>query len=365
MALSRRHHRKKLRDRRRRGREPSVPGGQVEAPPEADATTVKVFRYGPNRLHEDDVDSWGELKPLIDNSAPVTWIDVRGLANVKLIEHLAERYKIHPLALEDVMHLHQRPKVDRYEDNTLLVVRMARLLEGRVLDVEQVSIVVCGDTILTFQEHEGDSFEPLRRRIRESRGRIRGMQADYLAYALLDSLVDALFPVLEEYGEYLESIEVKIFEKPEEVELEQIHELRRELLSLRRSVWPLREMITNLVRDEFGGDVIQPFLRDVADHAIQVAEVIDSHREHAGGLLDVYLSALGHQQNEVMKLLTIIGSIFIPLSFMVGLYGMNFDTSSPYNMPELSFRYGYFVLVGVMATVVIGMLSYFRRKRWF
>lgn len=238
--------------------------------------------------------------------------------------------------------------------------------DGGEFEVEQLSVFVTNNVVITFQEHEGDCFGELRRRIRDGGGRVRSEGAPYLCYALFDALADSYFPVVEEFGERLEALEQAIFVEPEEEQLQRVHALRRDLIALRRAAYPLREMLLGLIRDEhpFFDESVRLYLRDCVDHAIQVAELVDNHREHASSLLDIYLSSVGHRANEVMKVLTMIATIFIQLSFLVGLYGMNFDTSSPYNMPELSFRFGYPALVTTMLSVVFGMLYYFRKKRW-
>lgn len=337
------------------------PPGHLEAPEGASETKVRVIRYDAASVEEfTGVDAI----PLTHKG--VLWVDVVGLASLEVAETIAARFKLHPLAMEDALRLHQRPKFESYAEHVYGVAKIVHFPKDGDFEAEQLSVFVTNNVVITFQEHEGDCFGELRRRIREGGGRIRSEGAAYLCYALFDALADSYFPVVEEFGERLEALEEAIFVEPEEAQLQRIHRLRRELIALRRAAYPLREMLLGLIRDEhplFDASV-RLYLRDCVDHAIQVAELVDNHREHATSLLDIYLTSVGHRANEVMKVLTMIATIFIPLSFLVGLYGMNFDTNSPYNMPELGFRFGYPVLISVMMSVVMGMVFYFRKKRW-
>lgn len=337
------------------------PPGHLEAPQGASATTVRVIRYD-----ADGVETSSGVESIPSAHKGVLWVDVVGLASLDVAQAIAARFKLHPLAMEDALRLHQRPKFESYADHVYGVAKIVHFPKGGEFEAEQLSVFVTDNVVITFQEHEGDCFGELRRRIREGGGRIRNEGAAYLCYALFDALADSYFPVVEEFGERLEALEEAIFVEPEEAQLQSIHRLRRELIALRRAAYPLREMLLGLIRDEHPlfDDSVRLYLRDCVDHSIQVAELVDNHREHATGLLDIYLTSVGHRANEVMKVLTMIATIFIPLSFLVGLYGMNFDTSSPYNMPELSFRFGYPMLIGVMMSVVMGMVYYFRKKRW-
>ena len=337
------------------------PPGHLEVPQGASETTVRVIRYDAGSVEElEGVDA------IPATHKGVLWVDVVGLASLDIAKTVAARFNLHPLAMEDAFRLHQRPKFESYADHVYGVAKIAHLSKDSDFDLEQLSVFVTDHVVITFQEREGDCFGELRRRIREGGGRIRNEGAPYLCYALFDALTDSYFPVIEEFGERLEALEQAIFVEPEEAQLQKVHQLRRDLIALRRAAYPLREMLSSLIHDEHPlfNKTVQLYLRDCVDHAIQVAELVDNHREHASSLLDIYLSSVGHRANEVMKVLTMISTIFIPLSFLVGLYGMNFDVESPYNMPELGFRYGYPALIGAMMSVVMGMVYYFRRKHW-
>jgi len=299
---------------------------------------------------------------LFKDKPTVTWVNVNGLHDVEIIEKLGKSFDLHPLVLEDIVHTGQRAKVDDYENYEFIVLRMLSYNEemGQIGD-EQVSFILGPTWLLSFQEHEGDVFDYVRRRLRSRKGRIRKAGADYLAYALLDAVVDHYFVVLEKLGDRVESVGEEVAENPRPDDLEEIRHLKRELLFLRKSVWPLREVLNSLQRGEspLFEEHTLVYLRDVYDHAVQVIDTVENFRDMTGGILDVYHSSLSNRMNEVMKVLTIIATIFIPLSFVAGLYGMNF-----LHMPELKWRYGYPVALGLMAAVAGGMLFYFRRKKW-
>ncbi len=293
----------------------------------------------------------------------VSWINVDGLQDVAPIETIAERFGLHPLALEDIVHTDQRPKAEEYDGSLFIVLRMLSYNEAaQAVDDEQVSVMLGPGWVLSFQERAGDVFDGVRDRIRHHKGRIRRAGADYLAYCLIDAIVDQYFVVLERLGGRVEALDAEMLERPDPELLAEIRELKRELLYLRRSIWPLRELLSDLQRQ--GSSLFEEqtllYLRDVYDHTIQVIDTVETYRDLTSGLLDVYLSAASHRMNEVMKVLTMIATIFIPLSFVAGLYGMNFAY-----MPELSWRYGYFAVLGVMAAIAAGMVVYFKRKHWF
>ena len=292
----------------------------------------------------------------------IRWINVDGVHDLDRLEELADGFGLHPLTVEDIAHTGQRPKLEEYDDQLFVVLRMLRWNEAtEEIDDEQVSMVVGPNWILTFQERAGDVFDPVRQRILGNRGRIRKSAIDYLAYALIDAIVDHYFTVLEHLGEEIETVEDGISSELSHTHSDALRRLKRELLFLRKSVWPLREVLSTLQRGEI--DLLQestsPFFRDVYDHTIQVIDTVETFRDLVSGLLDLYMSHLSNRMNEVMKVLTIIATIFIPLSFVAGLYGMNFD-----RMPELHWRYGYFGALGLMLAVALGMLAFFRRKRW-
>jgi len=277
----------------------------------------------------------------------VRWIDVQGLGDETLLRRLAEIFQLHPLALEDAVNAPQRPKSELYDHQHLFIARMCHLNERGELDVEQVSLFVGRDYVLTLQERPGDVFDPVRRRIDAGRGPIRRSGPDYLAYALIDTVIDGFYPMVESIGDRLHELEEEILTKPTQAGLRRIHRVRHDLLALRRSVWPQREAVHALIREDspWVCDTVRTFLRDSHDHAVQIAEVIETYRELTASLMDVYLSSLSQRTNDVMKVLTIMASIFIPLTFIAGVYGMNFV-----DFPELRMRWAYPAVLGVMAT---------------
>lgn len=295
----------------------------------------------------------------------VTWIDVQGLGDGSLVQDLGATFGLHGLALADVVNTGQRPKVEDYDDGLFFVVRMAALEDGRV-SFEQVSLFLQGQVVLSFQERPGDCFDPLREHIRAARSKLRQSGADYLVCMLLDFVVDGYFPVLEEYGERLEEIEAAVVADPTPDLLGDIYAIKRDLLAFRRAVWPLRDALSRLLRGEEPAlsDSVLPYLRDTTDHVMQVVDVVETHREIASSLVDVYLSGVGQRTNETMRVLTVIATIFIPLTFLAGVFGMNFDTSKPGNMPELSMPYGYVLFWIVCVVLLVVLLVVFRRRGW-
>lgn len=322
---------------------------------------IRVMDYDEETLEENDLDTTEECSAYLKKST-VTWINIDGLHEVDVIDKIGKLFDLHPLVLEDILHTEQRPKMQDFEDYLFITTKMLSYDDGMdQVDAEQFSLVLGANYIVSFQEKEGDVFNPIRERLRIKKGRIRKMGADYLAYALMDAIVDNYFVVLEKLGEKIESLEESLISDPGPDTLKAIHHLKRELIFLRKSVWPLREMINGMERLE--SDLILDktsiFLRDVYDHAIQVIDIIETFRDMASGMLDVYLSSVSNRMNEVMKLLTIIATIFIPLTFIAGIYGMNFKF-----MPELEWHWGYPLALSVMAVIVIFMLFYFRKNRW-
>ncbi len=298
-----------------------------------------------------------------NDEGTTTWINVNGVHDVSGVQLLGEAFSLHPLALEDIAHTGQRPKVEEYEDQLFLVLRMLRWDEETItVEDEQVSLVIGASWVLSFQEQSGDAFDPIRERIVSGKGRIRAQGPDYLAYALVDAMVDQYFSILEAVGDRIECVGEDLAEQLDREKVNLIRQLKRELLFLRKSVWPLREVVSALQRDrsELISPSTLPYLRDLYDHTIQIIDTVETYRDMVSGLLDLYMSTLSHRTNEVMKVLTFIATIFIPLSFVAGLYGMNFV-----HMPELEWRYGYYLVLGVMGTMVVGMLLYFRRRKWF
>ena len=290
----------------------------------------------------------------------VTWINIDGVHDVGVAEKIGKHFDVHTLILEDILNTGQRPKFEDMEKYLFVVLKMLRL-EGGAVAAEQVSLIVGANYVISFQEQVGDVFEVIRERIRSAKGRIRRMGADYLAYALLDAIVDNYFAVLENFGERIEVMEEELVAEPDQKTMHQIHGLKRQLINLRKSVWPLLEVIGGLERSESEliKDETEVFLRDVYDHTIQVIDSVETFRDMVSGMLDMYLSSVSNRMNEVMKVLTIFAAIFIPLTFIAGIYGMNFEY-----MPELKYRWGYFGVWGVIICVVSAMLIYFKRKKW-
>ena len=349
----------------RRGAVGAVPG-TIQSDPTAQDTHMRILAYGPQKVFEQPCQSLEDVRQVQARKPSVLWLDVTGLANGDLIKEIGDHFGLHKLALEDVVSTEQRPKAEPYPNTDFVVVRMARMDSEGELDIEQVSFFLGEGFVITFQERDGDVFEPIRNRIRSGMGRIRSRGPDYLLYALLDAVVDNVFPLVEAISERLEHEEETILREPDDEVASRLYEVRRKLILLRRALWPLRETISHLQRSEATRmtEDTRVYLRDVEDHTVQLVELLESEREVVGTLMDVYLSQVSHRMNEVMKVLTIMSTIFIPLGFLAGLYGMNFDTSSPYNLPELGWAYGYPTLIAVMFTLAMGMLYLFRRKGW-
>lgn len=324
---------------------------------------VSVMEYNEEHLHEWNPALNAEECQLIKGLPFNKWINIDGVNDLGLIERIGSCFNLHSLVLEDIAHLGQRAKMEEYDGYMYMVLKMFQLNEDKqTVAVEQVSLVLGKDFLLTFQENPGDVFEPIRQRLRSGKGRVRKMSVSFLAYLLIDAIVDYYFTIFESMGEMIEDLEEKILRQADHGTLSQIHRLKHQLMLLRKSVWPLREMLGNLERTEsvFFDKSTKPFLRDLYDHSIQVVETIESFREVLTGLLDLNLSTASTRMNEVMKVLTIIATIFIPLSFIAGVYGMNFE-----HMPELgqhwAYPYGFWAII---TAVVLGMLAYFKRKKW-
>lgn len=323
---------------------------------------IAVLEYSPQDFAEEaDIAIEEALASL--GAEGVSWINIDQV-DVSTLHFLGERLGIHPLVLEDILHLGQRPKLDDHGEYIHAVVRMlySDSLSGELVS-EQVSIVFGEGYLITFQERRGDVFEHIRERIRAGEGRVRSMGADYLAYALLDAIVDGYFELVDSIDEQVDDIDGRLLAEADPDIIREIHDLKRKLILLRKQVWPVREVINSFIRSE-GNPMVSSdtrlYLRDVYEHIIQVTEMVDSFREVVSSLHDVYLSVAGNRMNEVMKVLTIFASIFIPLTFVAGIYGMNFEY-----MPELSWRGGYFAALGLMLLIALGMLLLFKRKRWF
>ncbi len=358
------HRRRKSRTYYRRT-PPGTPPGTLVADPEAPHPVIRILAYGPEEVVEQEITEPGRVRDFL-NKWPVLWLDVEGLGDVETIRTLGEVFGLHRLALEDVLSVHQRPKIEQYGEYYFIVTRMVRL--GEHLETEQLSLFLGKNFILTFQEgRPGDYLNLIRERIRQKGGRIREAGLDYLAYALLDAIVDCYFPILEEYGERLEAFEDEILTRPYGDTVARIHEIKRNLLTLRRAIWPQRETFNTLLRDELPlvTSETRLYLRDCYDHVTQLIDLIETYRELGADLIDVYLSSISNRTNEIMRVLTVISTIFIPLTFIAGVYGMNFNSSaSPWNMPELNWFWGYPLSLALMAAVALGQLIFFRRRGW-
>ena len=321
---------------------------------------IRILRYTQEECFDAVVESVDEIAVELEKPG-VVWIDVQGMGDEDIIRQIGELFSIHMLALEAIVNVPQRPKTETFDLHQLYISRMVSLDDQTQLNVEQVSILFGKNYVLTLQEHLGDVLDPVRKRIRSKKTVMRKSGPDYLAYAIIDTIVDGYYPVLEEYGEYLEELESSVVANASSDMLDKINRVKRSLLILRRGIWPQRDALNILIRDNcpFIEDETKVFLRDCHDHCTQVADVLETFRETAGALLSTYLSALGNKQNEVMRVLTIMSSIFIPLTFMAGIYGMNFDW-----IPELKIKFAYPLLLVVMGCTVFAMLIYFKRLGW-
>lgn len=326
-----------------------------------DRTRIAILDYDEGGVREIPSATVEDCVRLKDTPS-VTWIDVEGIHDVAKLEELGGAFGLHPLVMEDILNTDQRPKTEDYGEYLYIVLRMFCLDEQRHQVVaDQVSLILGKGFVLSFQEGELDVFDPLRRGISEGKGRVRRMGASYLAYALVDAVVDNFFVIFERFGDEIDALEDEVIDKPTPLTLQRIYRLKRDMLFLRKSVWPLRELVGMLERSEteLVDDAVRMYLRDVHDHAIYLVDTIETYRDMLSGMLDIYLSSVSNRMNEVMKVLTIIATVFMPLTFMAGVYGMNFR-----HMPELEWRYGYPAVLIAMAAVSAVMLVFFRRKRW-
>ncbi len=324
-----------------------------------DKIKITLIEYNDSEYFED---VFYDLNDCLSHVKPnmIKWINVEGLHDIALVEKIGKFYNIHPLTLEDIVHVDQRPKFEDYEHYVVAIMKMI----SYTIEVqsEQLAIVLCESTVISFQEpHGGDAFDIIRNRLRQCKGRVRKLGADYLAYALMDAVVDCYFTAIEKIGDKVEEIEEEIISQSDKKSLMELYHLKREMIYLRKQVWPMRDMINNMIRSET--TLINPasdiYLRDLSDHVTRIIDTVETYRDLLSGIMDIYLSTNANRMNEVMKVLTIMSSIFIPVTFIAGVYGMNFD-----NMPELRTKNGYFITCGVMASIIIGLIIYFRRKKW-
>lgn len=345
-----------------------TPPGTIIVDENAEQPIIFLIDYNQTELIHKQISYPEECLNYLDTES-VSWVDVQGLGNKDILHRLGQSFDLHPLVLEDIVNMIERPKIEDYENQLVIIAHMVvpNNNNGSFYS-EQVSLVLGKYYVLTVQEEpEHDCFDGVRMRIDKGKGIIRRQGSDYLAYSLLDAIIDGFFPVLELYGERIDELEEEVIVNPNQKTLQKIYQVRRELLQLRRAIWPQRDAINSLIRDgsELISDEVRIYLRDCYDHAVQVMDIVETYRELVAGLMDVYLSAISNKMNEIMKLLTVVSSIFIPLTFIAGVYGMNFNTEkSPHNMPELNWYWGYPLCLGVMALVAISLLYFFWRRGW-
>lgn len=340
-----------------------IPGTLVHVGKErTEKVRISVIDYNEKEYQERELRDVEESFPFKDTST-VSWINIDGVHDLDIIKKVGEHFGLHPLIMEDIANTSQRPKSEDFGDYMFFVLKMIYGDEknGGII-AEQVSLVLGKNFVISFQEQKGDVFGHARDRIRTAKGRVRKAGADYLAYVLLDAVVDNYFLVLESLGERIEAIEEKVVKNPVPKTLQVIHDLKRDMLFMRKAIWPLREAVNGFVKSESAliKKNTEIYFRDVYDHTIQVIDTVETFRDMVSGMLDIYLSSLSNRMNEVMKVLTMFAAIFIPLTFIAGVYGMNFKY-----MPELDWKWGYFAVLGLMATMGLSMAVYFKRKKWF
>jgi magnesium transporter len=326
----------------------------------AEDIQVDVHWFSGDQIEQGTVLDVAELASYRDRGG-VLWVDVNGIHDADIIGRIGQVFGLHPLLLEDVLNANQRPKLEDHGEHLFLVLRMLLAGADHTIEMEQVSVVLGTTYVITFQERSRDTFDPVRRRLADATSRLRQQGADFAAYALVDTIVDNYFAVLEGVGDRIEDLEDVVIESPDRDTLTAIYEVKQTLAELRRSVWPLRDALGSLARGDSPrvSPGTLPYLRDVADHAIRTLDTIETYRDTTATLIDMYMSSSSHRLNEVMRVLTVIATIFIPLTFIVGIYGMNFT-----HMPELGWRWGYPAIWGVMGATVVGLIAFFRRRGW-
>jgi magnesium transporter len=348
---------------RRMARRAGMPPGSLVSPGERERPPAKITitHYRDNNFAERQVDTIAECR-LAEDPAEVTWIDVNGVSQVKDLEKLGERFKIHPLVLEDILEVGQRPKVEDYDDYLYIVLNSLRPgAADEELIAEEISLVLGPHYVLSFYEGEDDLFAPVRQRLLKAKGRIRKLGADFLAYSLIDLVVDNYFVHLEKFGDQVESLEDEVVARPSPQTLRDVHRYKNDMILLRKSLWPLREVIARLERRESPliSENLANYFRDVYDHTIIAIDTVETYRDILSGMLDIYLSSMSNRLNQIMKVLTIIATIFMPLTFITSLYGMNFKY-----MPELQWEYGYYATLVVIVVIALTMVQFFRKKQW-
>ena len=349
--------------RKRRATKAGLPPGTLVYTGEKvdEKAKICIMDYDENILVEKESATFDECI-LYKNKSSVTWIDVNGISHIPNLQKLGECFNLHPLVMEDILNVDQRPKMEDYDDYLFIVLKTIRY--DRTLDeitVQQVSFILGPNYVISFHENGTEIFAPIRERLRTAKGRIRKGGADYLAYSLIDLIVDNYFIVLEDFGEHIEFLEDEVVKQPTPATLGIIHRCKNDMILLRKSMWPLREVVSRLERKESPliSDATSLYFKDVYDHVIVAIDTVETNRDILSGMLDIYLSSVSYKLNEIMKVLTIIATIFMPLTFLAGVYGMNFK-----NLPETQWEYGYFMALGVMLAVALVMLYFFRRKKW-
>jgi magnesium transporter len=348
---------------KKRSKKTGLPPGSIIYTGEKVIETVKIslIDYDDKNMETKDLSAIDEAFPF-KHLPTVTWLNIYGLHETRILEKIGEEYGIHPLVLEDILHTDQRPKVEFYEDYVFIVFKMLSYdKSSEEIQAEQISLILGENYVITFQEREGDVLDPVRERIKNTKSRFRKFGPDYLAYAIMDVIIDHYFVVLEIMGEKIEYLEGTVIENPGSRLVQEIQFMKRELIFLRKSIWPMREVLSELSREEDSlmSEAMIPYLRDIYDHTIQVVDTVETFRDMVSGILDIYLSSVSNRMNEIMKVLTIIATIFIPLTFIVGVYGMNFEF-----MPELHWKWGYPIVWLVMVIIALFMLLFFRKRKW-
>ncbi len=341
------------------------PGTLVEAPAVDHAPLrIRLVDYSSEEITVRDNLDAGECAPYLARDSR-TWVHVQGRPTEAALQELGRAFGLHALALEDVLNKGQRPKLEPFDDQLFIVMSMPLMTDGLV-EVEQVSLFLNDTFLVSFHEGDFAPFEPILKRLRDDRSRLRSRGVDFLLYSLMDIVIDHGFPILENFGLELEELEHHILVAAGSETLERIHTVKRELILLRRMLWPQREVVNQLLRDDHSmvQDDTRVYLRDCYDHTIQVMDLLETYRDMTASMLDIYLSSISNRMNDIMRVLTVIATIFIPLTFIVGVYGMNFDRSSPWNMPELGWPFGYLAVWGAMTAIAVVMLVFFRRRGW-
>jgi magnesium transporter len=348
---------------------PGTAPATLVSPPDKEGhpPEVSLIEYDTHTILERKIERIEEIFPCLDNDK-VSWINIGGLGDAEMLSQLGTHFHIHPLALEDMLNAGQRPKVEEYDNQLFIVLQMVYESEECSIVFEQVCLVLGRQYVITVQEEAGrDVFDPVRQRLRKGTGNARYMKSDYLAYALVDAVVDHYFPLIESLGDSMEEFQQTVLDNPTRKRLKDLHDFRHAIAELRRAVWPQRDVLGRLVRDETGlvEGRTKLFFRDCYDHTVIILDLLETFRDATRNLMDLYLSSITIRTNEVMRVLTVISSIFIPLTFLAGIWGMNFDRSAgPFNMPELGWPFGYLCALALMLAVAIGMILYFKRKKW-